>query len=116
MTLESCSASTLSLEPNCASVERVAHDDGRPVSITRRTMLSQMAPLGSVIASRLHVARRAHAGFARQRALGGGSPREQPASSSEQDQPLLGAGDLDHGVEHGLEQLVDARVASSASR
>ena len=57
MTLESCSATTLSLLPNVRVGERVGDDDGRAVSRTWRTMLSETPPRSSVMLSRLHVAR-----------------------------------------------------------
>jgi hypothetical protein len=52
MTDDRRSARTLSLDPNCASVTASLTMTGRPVSRTRRTMLSEMAPVVSVMASR----------------------------------------------------------------
>ncbi len=53
MTLESCSASTLSLLLNCASLSASLTMTARPVSSTLRTMLSLIAPAASATASRL---------------------------------------------------------------
>ena len=103
MTLESCSASTLSLEPNCASLSASLTMTGRPVSSTRRTMLSEMAPVVSVIASRFTLRDARMTGFAR--AAVGRAPT--PASSRSRMRPFSAPGDLDDRVEHGLEELVE---------
>src|SRR5689334_2679745 len=52
MTLESLSARTLSLDPNCVSLSASLTMRGRPVSRTLRTMLSLIAPTDSVMDSR----------------------------------------------------------------
>jgi hypothetical protein len=53
MTLDKRSATTLSLVPNWESVTASLTMTARPVSSTRRTMLSEIAPLVSVIESRV---------------------------------------------------------------
>ena len=74
---------------------------GRPVSRTRRTMLSETPPGRSVIASRFTLR------DARTRAFR--SARALPSARGlvEQEDALVGAGDVDDGVEHRLEQLVE---------
>ncbi len=98
---------------------------GRPVSMTLRTMLSLMRDRRRGVGDRLalDVAGRADALPVEVTGSEAGSPpvvspglSPVKASSFEQDEPLLGAGDLDDRVEHRLEQLVDVLQRSSASR
>ena len=118
MTLERRSARTLSLVLNCESLSASLTMTGRPVSRTLRTMLSLMAPAGaSAMASRLTLRdARMRCPVARRGASAGASLARRPRRPCglrrervvvQQDEALLGAGDLDDGVEHRLEELVD---------
>ena len=109
ITLESRSARTLSLESNSASVSASLTMTGRPVSSTFRTMLSLIAPFVSAMASRRSLRAARMTGASRiHRALRRRIDRLSIGRVRivvEEDQPLLGARDLDHRVEHRLEQV-----------